>query len=222
MIYRAVLFDFDYTLADSSVPIVDCFNTALRALGLEEAPEEAICRTIGLALPEALAAVAGEEARCRAEEFRGHWRRRSDEVMVAGTRMVPAAPAALRSLHGLGFDLAVVSTKYRARIIDVLEREGLASLFTTIVGGDDVAEPKPDPEGLLIALERLGAPPAQALYVGDSETDGRTAQRAGVHFAAVTSGCTPQSALARYQPRAILADVGELPHWLGNATGERR
>ncbi|MCH9034174.1 MAG: HAD family hydrolase [Planctomycetes bacterium] len=67
---EAIVFDFDYTLADSSVPVIDCVNYALGRLGLPAAPPEAIRRTIGLGLPEKLQALAGEDARDRAGKFR--------------------------------------------------------------------------------------------------------------------------------------------------------
>ena len=57
---RAVLFDFDFTLADSSEGIVVCMNHALARLGLPPAPADAIRRTIGLDLHTALANLAGE------------------------------------------------------------------------------------------------------------------------------------------------------------------
>ncbi|MEZ5363035.1 MAG: HAD hydrolase-like protein [Bryobacterales bacterium] len=84
---QAVLFDFDYTLADSSDAIVECFNTALVGIGLPKADTLAIRRTIGLSIPESLARVAGPDYSHRAEEFRLHWRRRSDEIMVEWTRV---------------------------------------------------------------------------------------------------------------------------------------
>lgn len=55
----SVIFDFDYTLADSSAGIVACVNHALHSMGLSHAPEEDICRTIGLSLHEAFPRYAG-------------------------------------------------------------------------------------------------------------------------------------------------------------------
>ena len=51
---RAVLFDFDFTLADSSDGITVCMNHALGLLGLSPAPASAIRRTIGLDLDTGL------------------------------------------------------------------------------------------------------------------------------------------------------------------------
>jgi len=209
--FRAILFDFDYTLADSSEPIIDCFNTGLRGLGLPEAGPQTIRRTIGLSLEESLVAVAGEESREHASEFRRHWRRRSDHVMVAGTRIFDWAPAAIDRLAGSGFRLGIVSTKYRARIEEVLRREGLDKHFETIVGGDDVVRVKPDPEGLLHAVDRMRTAREQTLYVGDSLVDAEAAHRADTCFAAVLTGVTKREAFADLPAWAVLKSVAELP-----------
>ena len=86
---QTLLFDFDYTLADSSTAVVKCANRALKGLGFETASPDAIRRTIGLSLPDTLAALAGEEHRPKASEFRRLWRELSDRIMVKETRLLP-------------------------------------------------------------------------------------------------------------------------------------
>jgi phosphoglycolate phosphatase len=63
-----------------------------------------------------------------------------------------------------------------------LGRHDLLDHVGTVVGRDTVATRKPDPEPLLTAIRRLGAEPASALFVGDTERDAVTAERAGVAF----------------------------------------
>ena len=162
---QALLFDFDYTLADSSRAVVRCANHALTGMGLEPASPDAICRTIGLSLPDTLAALTGEEHRSRVIEFRRLWRELSDQIMVSDTKLLPGMIEALVPLREKGLRLGIVSTKYRSRIAAVLDREGAGHLFDTIVGGEDVSEHKPHPEGLLRALEQLGlTASARAVY----------------------------------------------------------
>ncbi len=110
-----------------------------------------------------------------------------------------------------GISLAIVSTKFRYRIEQVLLRDGLDHAFEVIVGGEDVAAHKPDPSGLIVALGRLGRTPAEVLYVGDSAVDAETTKRAGVPFVAVLSGVTPREAFAPYRPHAIIEDLALLP-----------
>lgn len=217
--FDAILFDFDYTLADSSSAVVECANTALRAMGLPGASEQDICRTIGLALPETLTRLAGEEHRHRAAEFRRYWRQRSDQIMVAWTQIFPYVPDALEGLKQCNFDLGIVSTKYRERIEAVLGREGLAHYFDTIVGGEDVEAFKPDPGGLLAAIERLAVPLDRVLYVGDSVVDAETARRAGVAFLAVLSGKTEREEFADYPVVTVLGSVADLQEVVAASAG---
>ena len=207
---QALLFDFDYTLADSSSAVVECANHALKGMGLEPASPDAIRRTIGLSLPDTLAALAGEEHRSRALEFRRLWRELSDHIMVRDTKLLPGMVEALEPLREKGLRLGIVSTKYRSRIAAVLDREGVGHLFDTIVGGEDVSEHKPHPEGLLRALEQLGLAASVTLYVGDSTIDASAAERAGVEFIAVLSGVTEEAEFAGHRPKAVLGGLGEL------------
>ena len=68
-----------------------------------------------------------------------------------------------------------------------LDRHGLDDRVSAVVGRDTVGTYKPDPEPLLAALDALSADPARSLFVGDSERDARTAERAGVEFRYVNS-----------------------------------
>ncbi len=207
---RAVLFDFDFTLADSSGAVVVCMNHALSCLGLPPAPENAIRRTIGLDLVTALGSLAGEEWKPRGQEFLGHFTSKADEVMVAGTVFLPGAARVLETLHGAGYRLGVVSTKYRHRVEEALERDGLQTFVEVVVGSDDVPRPKPAPDGLIKAAGALGIATADCVFVGDSEVDAKAARDADMGFVAVLTGTTPAEKFAGYAPRAVFAAVGEI------------
>ena len=207
---RAVLFDFDFTLADSSEGIVACMNHALGHLGLPPAPADAIRRTIGLDLGTALGILAGEEWRPREDEFLERFVRKADEVMVASTTFLPGAARVLRTLHDAGCRVGIVTTKYRHRVEDALERDGLRALVDVIVGADDVPRPKPAPDGLLRAADLLGIPITNCIFVGDSAVDAMAAEAVGVAFVAVLSGTTEEEVFTRYPVRAVLGSVGEV------------
>jgi phosphoglycolate phosphatase len=119
-------------------------------------------------------------------------------------------PGVIDKLRSRGFSLGIVSTKFRYRIESVLRREGLLGAFAVIIGGEDVAKHKPDPTGLLTAVERLGSAPASTLYVGDSVTDAQTAERAGIPFVAVLSGVTPREAFRNYATCKVVESLSDL------------
>ena len=212
---EAVIFDFDYTLVDSSQGIIQCIDQALVELGLPPASPEAVRRTIGLSLPDALLQLVGQEHTAKADAFSRLFIQRADEIMVDHTILLEPVRSTVDWLRSRGIALGIVSIKYRYRIEAVLQREDLLEPFQVIVGGEDVSAHKPDPEGLLKAIDNLGDSRPSTLYVGDSVTDAKTAERAAVPFVAVLSGVTPREAFVDYAVCAILESLSELPGLLG-------
>jgi phosphoglycolate phosphatase len=207
----SVIFDFDYTLADSSKGACACIDYALEALGLPAVSADVMTRTIGLSLPDTFVALAPDAGDHLAPEFAQHFLRRAGEVMADLTEIYEDVPDTLSVLRREGIHLAIVSGKYRSRIEAILLREGLDGAFSTIVAGDDVEEQKPDPTGLLAAIEYLGGKPASVLYVGDSIVDAETARRAGVPFIATLTGTTAQDEFSEYSVTAFIDHLGQLP-----------
>ena len=207
---QAIIFDFDYTLADSSEGVIECINFALDRLGLPLAADAEIRQTIGLPLPDTLAMLVGKEYTRYTDEFTRLFVERADEVMVDMTELFDIVPETVAALQKLGIQLGIVTLKYRYRIESILRRERLLDAFEIIIGAEDVSEHKPSPKGLLAAMERLNCVRQNCLYVGDSITDAKTAQRANIDFIAVLSGVTPRSAFEDYNVSAVLADVSGL------------
>lgn len=211
---RLAVFDFDYTLADSSDGVVDCVQTSQRQMGLAVSAPEPIRRTIGLSVPETLVRLNGEAERGRAEEFARRFLARADEVMVDNTHLFDGVPEMLARLADLNVKCAIATTKYRYRIEQIFTRDGLLDAVDLIVGAEDVVEHKPDPECLYKVMEHLQSSADETIYVGDSAPDAGAAQRAGVGFILVETGLAPPESLASYPHLARLAHVKDLPDWV--------
>lgn len=211
---HAVLFDFDYTLADSSQGAIECINFALSEMGLNCVSAETACRTIGLSLSETFLALAEDHEPHRCDEFHRLFVKRAEEVMSSLSEIYESVPAMIEVFRERGLRMGIVSTKYRRRIHEILEREALLHAFHVVIGGEDVEQHKPHPQGLFEAMEKLGCSPASVVYVGDSVVDAELAKRAGVPLIVVLSGVTPKTDFADYAPLAILDHVGELPQFL--------
>jgi len=211
---QAVIFDFDYTLADSSEGVFDCINFALDQMGLDRVSSEAACRTIGLSLSETFLTLGKHHEPHRCEEFHQLFVRRADDVMVSFTQLYEWVPATVEALRERDLKLGIVSTKYRRRINEVLKREAVHDGFAVVIGGDDVKQHKPHPQGLLDAIEELECSRESVIYVGDSVVDAELAKRADVPLIVVLSGVTPRSHFDNYEPLAIVENVSHLPRLL--------
>ncbi len=209
--FNSIIFDFDLTLADSSDAIVTCMNYAFRKMNIPQAEPEIIKKTIGISLPETFRLLTNIDDPDRTLEFRKFFREKSNQIMVDMTEVFENVPVVLKQLKTMGFRLAIVSTKYRHRIEDVLRRDGLLDYFELIVGGEDVENHKPDPEGLLVALQRLAENKTNVVYVGDSLIDAQSAQSAGLDFIAVLSGNTSAVDFNGHRPLKIIRNLDELP-----------
>lgn len=210
MKYTTYLFDFDYTLADSSRGIVLCFQTVLRRHGYTGVADEAIKRTIGKTLEESFSILTGITDPARLASLRKEYGAEADVHMNVNTFLFPDALPTLQTLKCQGARLGIISTKYRFRIQSFLQDKAPADLLDIIVGGEDVSHPKPAPEGILYAIDRLKVSPNEVVYTGDSTVDAETARAAGVAFAGVTNGVTTAEELARYPHLKIMSTLAEL------------
>ena len=210
MHYTTYLFDFDYTLADSSRGIVLCFRHVLERNGYADVTDDAIRRTIGKTLEESFSILTGVTDPARLADFKQQYRKEADVHMTPNTRLFPETLDVLRRLKGRGAKVGIISTKYRFRIHDTMDQHLPEDFLDIVVGGEDVTRAKPDPEGLLHAITELGVEKTDVLYIGDSTVDAETALAAGVDFAGITHGVTTADELACYPHCRIMASLGEL------------
>ena len=94
----------------------------------------------------------------------------------------------LVQLRDEGRRLGIVTAKRRQTVELAFARLPIEHLFEVVVGGDETERHKPDPEPLLLALERLHARPEEAAYVGDAPFDIKAAKGAGLYAIGVTWG----------------------------------
>ena len=212
--YQAVLFDFDYTLGDSTGPIVASFTAALTAMGFPAPEREAVRLTVGHTLEDGYTLITGDQDGERRKEFFRRFKAHAAGIMEQDTVLCPGAAELLERLYAAGVPAGIVSTKGGDVIDGIFRNHGLRDRLALIVGGQDVTRNKPDPEGLELAVERLGADKVRVLFCGDTVIDAETARRAGVDFCAVLNGTTPAPAFDEYPHVHIAPDLAELQRWL--------
>ncbi|WP_300700152.1 HAD-IA family hydrolase [Bacteroides sp.] len=210
MSYTTYLFDFDYTLADSSRGIVTCFRNVLTRHGYMDVTDDQIKRTIGKTLQESFSILTGVTDPEQLEGFRKEYSKEADTHMTVNTVLFLETKSVLIALKDAGARIGIISTKYRYRIKELLDQHFPTNFMDIIVGGEDVKNAKPSPEGLLLAIKQLHTTKAETLYIGDSTVDAETAQNAGVDFAGVTHGVTTAQELSKYPHWKIMSTLDEL------------
>lgn len=208
--YKTYLFDFDYTLADSSKGIVICFRNVLERHRHTGISDQQIKRTIGKTLVESFALLSGVTDADTLEEYRKEYVKEADRFMTANTRLFPETVSVLQALKEEGAKVGIISTKYRYRIMELAKDHIPEGAIDLIVGGEDVKTAKPSPEGVCMALCKLKTEKEDTLYIGDSTVDAETAQAAGVDFAGVLHGATTAEELAAYPHVKIMTDLNGL------------
>lgn len=203
---KAVVFDFDYTLGDSTEGIVQSINYAMGRLARGMYGRDDIVKTIGLSLAKAYEVLTGREEPDEVMLFEKYFVEKADEVMVINSVLYPGVVEMLFRLHDRGIKTGIVTTKYHYRIEQIISVHGISHLIDGIVGGEDVRHVKPDPEGLVEMAKILGVDRGEMLYVGDHVVDAEAARAAGVDFVAVLTGTAGEEA---FQPFPHLGIVGE-------------
>lgn len=222
MSYHGVFFDFDYTLGDSTAAIAEGYRLGFLALGLDPPTEEQVRHTVGLTLADGYALLTGDHNPERQEAFYHSFQHtvgveaggEGRRLMIEGTTLFPGAEELLLALKHAGVRTAIVSTKPGSTIRRIFEHQGRKDLLDLVVGGDEVTQAKPHPQGLRLALERLGLSAEQVLFCGDTVIDAATAQAGGCRFCAVLNGTTRASAFERFPCVHIANDLADLKDWL--------
>ena len=178
---RLVMFDLDGTLVDSAPQIAGLLNGMRAEAGLGPLPTSDYRAWVSLGagvLVENALPVTAETKPLQVEEFRRRYRGEP----TPGDALFPAVAQSLAALGDAGVALAICSNKPEGLCRKVLADCGLTGHFPLIIGGDTLARSKPDPLMLRHVMEATGHAAADALFIGDSVTDQRTAVAAGVRF----------------------------------------
>jgi phosphoglycolate phosphatase/pyrophosphatase PpaX len=201
---RGVLFDLDGTLFDTWDLYIEAYIRTLEKyvgrrlsqaelIGLHPVSESGLLRS-----------VVGDSRLADAHrEFLGVYR------TLHGALFGGIYPGIMEMLAGLsqqGFLLGIVTGKSKAAWEVTSTAIGLGK-FHAVVTDDDVDQPKPNPAGISLALQRLGLGPEEAVYVGDSTGDAKAARAARVRFAAALWPKAPE------EVEPFVRAVGEYGPW---------
>jgi pyrophosphatase PpaX len=206
--FRIVLFDLDGTLIDSGPMIIESMQHAVRTvLGREISPAELGTTIGGQGIVAQMNAIDAEHTDQLLEAYKEH----NDglhETLEAFDELLALLP----QLKAEGRRLGIVTAKRQRTVGLALDRfPALASAFDVVVAHEDTERHKPDPDPVLLAIEKLGGVPEEAVYVGDSPFDIGAAKAAGVFAIAVGwGGIHPDERLLAEEPDAFVSTPEEL------------
>ena len=206
---RLAVFDLDGTLVDSVDDLHASVNHALAAVGLPPRSVAEVRTFVGEGARVLLAKAVSPRDELL-EPALAAWRPHYEAHCL--DRTVPY-PGIGPLLAGAGRTLAVLTNKPGGMARKILDGLGLLQRFAVVLGGDE-APRKPDPTGLLEIMARVGATPAETVFVGDSRHDVETARRAGVAAVAVTWGLASREELVRAGATAFAQSAAELAPWV--------
>ena len=208
MRFRIVLFDLDGTLIDSGPIILASMQHAVgTVLGREIPPAELQMSIGGQGIVAQMTAIDADHVDELLEAYKEH----NDglhETLEAFDELLALLPG----LKAEGRKLGIVTAKRHRTVGLALDRfPTLAAAFDVVVGYEDTSRHKPDPEPVLLAIERLGGTPDEAVYVGDSPFDIGAARAAGVFAVAVGwGGIHPDERLLAEEPDVFVHTAEEL------------
>jgi pyrophosphatase PpaX len=207
MRFPVVLLDLDGTVIDSGAIILASMRHAAKeVLGVEPRDEELMAAVGGPGLEAQMHALAPDRVQELVKVYRAH-----NEPLHEGLVCCPGIDDVLVRLKDEGRRLGIVTAKRRKTVELAFAQVPIAHLFETVVGGDETKRHKPDPEPLLLALDRLGAGPEDAAYVGDAPFDIQAAKAAGICSVAVGwGGIHTRERLEQEQPDAFVNSAEEL------------
>jgi len=213
--YSLLVFDWDGTLMDSQAQIVNCMQSAIGELGLEERSNQQISNIIGLGLEEAIVSlyplIEPKLLTTAAQTYREHYlfKDKTPSPLFEGTIEM------LSTLRDVGYDLAIATGKSRRGLEKGLSETDLHDYFPITRCADETRS-KPHPQMLEEILVDHNTHSSKALMIGDSEYDLQLAQNAKVDGLAVSYGVHGLIRLLKQDPVGFVDQVGQIPEWLDN------
>jgi len=202
-----VLFDLDGTVIDSGgIILASMRHAATTVLGLDVPDEQLMAAVGGPGLEQQMRELDPERVDELITAYRAHNEPLHDTLVCC-----PGMDETLEQLRDQGRRLGIVTAKRRATVELAFAHVPFGHLFDVVVGGDETARHKPNPEPLELALTRLGVGARGAAYVGDSPFDVAAGKAAGVYTVAVTwGGIHARDRLEPEEPDALVDTPEEL------------
>ncbi|MEK7783281.1 MAG: HAD-IA family hydrolase [Candidatus Binatota bacterium] len=203
-----VMFDLDGTLAATGQDLANAVNYVRSHLGLEPLDDRLVYAHVGRGVEHLLRSSLPEKCQEGFQEVMDLFLKRYETHLLDTTVLYPNAREILDYFQQK--KRAVVSNKLHRFTVSILRGLGIEICFDAILGGDSVAQQKPDPGPLNQVLSSFGVSPVKALMIGDGGTDIEAGKRAGVVTCGVTYGLGKKEELVTAKPDFLIDDLRQL------------
>lgn len=201
---KAILFDFDGTLANTAPGIVLTMQKTFQEMGLPIPTDEEVRHTIGLPLKKCVQTL-GQLSDKEAEEGTAIYRKLFPVYEIEHISIFPSVSETLSLLFSQGIRMAICTSRNKFSLDSILQRYALENYFETILTADThKLNPKPAPDMALVLMERLQVNASQTLVVGDTTFDIEMGNRAHCTTVAVTYGNHSRQQLLSANPTHII------------------
>jgi beta-phosphoglucomutase family hydrolase len=191
---KAVLWDLDGVLVDTAPFHLQAWQELFQSLGKGFA-EADFRRTFGLRNDAILRDILGELTPAEIERLAQKKEELYRQKIEGKVTAIPGAMELLRRLQQRGKKSAIVSSTTRENVRMVVVSLGLEGVFETVVAEEDAPKGKPDPQGFLVAAEKLGVAANECAVIEDAPGGLEAAKRAGMRCIGVTTS-RPREGLA--------------------------
>ncbi len=210
---KAILFDFDGTLADSIAAIVTSYRNAFEECKVPYPGDDLIAVKIGVGLDVIIKSfVPPEKVDDVIVAYRKHYQAAQRSGLI---QFYPDAIEQVLLLREAGFRIGIVTSKLREFTREFLQQNEVDPYFEIIIGSEDVTHKKPHPEPLLTATTELQLSVDECVYVGDTVHDAQSAKAATMPFVGVTTGAGTAKELQEFGP--AFSSLTEISAYLLNA-----
>lgn len=206
-----LLFDLDGTLIDTNDLIIQSFLHTLGGYYPDRYKREDVLPFIGPTLKETFSSIDQDKTDEMIQVYRAFNLAHHDTLV----KEFEGVHETISLLKEKGYKLGVVTTKKLDVVTKGLQLTGLDSFFEVVVALDHVSKAKPDPEPLLLALEKLGSTPEEAIMVGDNFHDILGGKNAGTKTAGVAWSIKGRAYLEEYDPDYMLDNMRDLLEIVG-------
>ena len=214
MRYKAVLFDMDGTVLDTLDDLTNAVNYTLSKYGMPLIDRQQAASYLGNGAKYLLSrAVPADTPEALREEMLRFYQPWYDSHCAILTAPYPGILSLMQALRAAGVKQAVISNKQDSAVRR-LAAQHFPNLLETAVGESPTVRRKPNPDAVLAALRQMGVDKADAVYVGDTEVDLRTAENADLACAAVGWGFRTEEELREAGATQIFRSAEELQAWL--------